>query len=342
MTRREQRRLAFLRVSGWEHVQITPLAGDASNRRYLRLTGNPDHRRAILMDADPKTGGMQQAFVEMASYLIDAGFSAPHIFAADLAQGFVLLEDFGDAVFARMLVDAPAQEAALYRSAADCLAALHRQPAAKHLLQTTPDVLAKLIAPAFEWYAAKAAPDNTQNAQTATVALLATSLQRHVPQCSVTVLRDFHAENLIWLPGRKGICRVGLLDFQDAVIGHPAYDLVSLTRDARRDLGPGVAALTTEHYLSRADVESAPFLDAAAVLSVQRNLRILGVFVRLAFNAGKTRYLDLLPRVWDHMTDDLSHPDLSEIARLITDNLPAPDSKLIAKLKAACPQTPTP
>ena len=342
MTPREQRRLAFLRLSGWEQAQMTPLAGDASTRCYLRLTGGPDHQRAILMDADPQTGDTQHAFVQIAGYLTAAGFSAPRIFAADIAQGFVLLEDYGDGLFAKILAYVPAQEAVLYRAAADCLAALHRQPAAPDLLPASADVMAKLIDPAFEWYAAKATSENMAKAKIATVALLGASLRRHASQCSVTVLRDFHAENLIWLPERTGICRVGLLDFQDAVVGHPAYDLVSLTRDARRDLGPGVAALTTQHYLSQSPVEPAPFLDAAAVLSVQRNLRILGIFVRLAFEAGKTRYLDLLPRVWDHMLYDLAHPDLSDIARVITDNLPAPDSKLVTKLKAACPQTPTP
>ena len=342
MTQRERRRSVFLQVNGWGQARRIPLSGDASTRCYLRLTGGPNHQRAMLMDADPVNIGTQQAFVQIAGHLTAAGFSAPRIFAADIAQGFVLLEDFGDALFAQMLAQSAAQEATLYCAAADCLAALHQQPAAQGLAQARPAVLAQLVAPAFDWYAAKASSQNTDSAKTATVALLEDSLRRHVPHFSVTVLRDFHAENLIWLPDRIGIRRVGLLDFQDALIGHPAYDLVSLTRDARRDLGPDIASVTTQHYLSRSCAEPAPFLDAAAVLSVQRNLRILGVFVRLAFDAGKIRYLDLLPRVWDHMMRDLTHPELSDLAQVITDNLPVPDQSLLAILKAACPKTLTP
>ena len=340
MTGRDRQRKLFLQFHNWDKAILVPLAGDASNRQYFRLTRGPQNQGALLMDAEPETNGLQDGFLRMADYLTCAGFSVPRIFAADTLTGFILLEDFGDALFSKLAATSPDQEVVLYCAAADCLLALHQQPAADGLAVATPKVLAQMIAPAFDWYGHKTAPNMNDRAKAATIDRLHGLLRLHAPVCSVTVLRDFHAENLIWLSNRQAGARVGLLDFQDAVIGHPAYDLVSLTRDARRDLGPGVCAQTTERYLAGSMLDREAFLIAAAVLSVQRNLRILGVFVRLAFVAEKHNYLDLMPRVWGHLMCDLAHPALVDLAGLITDSLPPPEAHLLTRLKAACPQPP--
>jgi aminoglycoside/choline kinase family phosphotransferase len=340
MIGRDWLRHQFLQSHNWDKAGFVPLTGDASNRQYFRLTRGPQNQGALLMDAEPETSGLQDGFLRMAEYLIRAGFSAPRIFAADTLTGFILLEDFGDALFSKLAATNPDREATLYCAAADYLLALHRQPAAAGLAIATPRVLAQMVAPAFDWYGVRAAPDMSHGAKSATIERLHDCLSRHAPMGSVTVLRDFHAENLIWLPDRQAAARVGLLDFQDAVIGHPAYDLVSLTRDARRDLGPGVSAQTTERYLAGSTLDREVFLTAAAVLSVQRNLRILGVFVRLAFVAQKPHYLDLMPRVWGHLMRDLAHPVLRNLARVITDSLPPPEALLLTALKAACPKLP--
>ena len=152
------------------------------------------------------------------------------------------------------------------------------------------------------------------------------------PRPAVTVLRDYHAENLIWLPEREGARRAGLLDFQDAWIGHRAYDLVSLLQDARRDVSEETAAACMRHYLDGSGLDAERFEAACAVLGAQRNLRILGVFARLAVTRGNPRYIDLVPRVWHHLERDLAHPALAEVRRIL-DVLPAPTPSVLERLR---------
>jgi hypothetical protein len=158
----------------------------------------------------------------------------------------------------------------------------------------------------------------------------------------VLALRDFHAENLVWLPDRAGVARVGLLDFQDAEAGHPAYDLVSLLKDARRDLAPGLEQEMIDRFLSRTGCDPERFAAAYAALGAQRNLRILGVFARLSMHFGKPHYVDLIPRVWAHLTASLRHPALAPLARRVADDLPEPTPDILASLKEQCATVPTP
>ena len=147
------------------------------------------------------------------------------------------------------------------------------------------------------------------------------------------ILRDYHAENLIWLPGRKGIARVGLLDFQDAMTGHRAYDLVSLLQDVRRDVPAGIETRMLARYIDGSGTNDHAFRTAYAVLGAQRNLRILGVFARLATDYGKPRYVDLIPRVWAHLVRDLDHPALAPVAQMLVDTLPAPSPETLQRLR---------
>jgi aminoglycoside/choline kinase family phosphotransferase len=147
------------------------------------------------------------------------------------------------------------------------------------------------------------------------------------------VLRDYHAENLIWLPERAGHARVGMLDFQDMLIGHPAYDLVSLLEDARRDVSPDLRAAMLARYLARSGAEPEVFGYAAHALSAQRNLKIIGLFTRLCRRDGKPLYLGYLPRVWAHLTRDLAHPMLSPLRAFVTRHVPEPVPAVRARIE---------
>ena len=149
------------------------------------------------------------------------------------------------------------------------------------------------------------------------------------------VLRDYHAENLLWLPDRDGVKNVGLLDFQDALIGHPAYDLVSLLEDARRDTDPELRSAMIRRYLSLTGLDQTDFHRAYAVLGAQRNLKIIGIFTRLWIRDGKPVYLDKIPRVWDHVQRDLAHPDLVELKNWIARHVPAPDQSILNRIRKA-------
>jgi aminoglycoside/choline kinase family phosphotransferase len=313
---------AFLERAGWSGAQAEPLAGDASARRYTRLRRGTD--RAILMhDPDGDTG----RFAALARYLRSLGLSAPEVLAD--APEMLLLEDLGDGLLARLAAD-PTREIALYAMATDALIALHSHPAPDWLAIATPETLAQATDLAFTRYAGR--PDLADPAAVALRPLLA----EHAPPRGVCVLRDYHAENILHLPDRDGVAQAGLLDFQDAVVGHPAYDLASLITDARRDLRPGTAEACIARYCAASGVPRGPFEAALAVLGVQRNLRILGVFARLALERRKPGYLTLLPRVWAHLQAGLAHPALAPLRPALA-ALPAPTPATIARLTPACP-----
>ena len=265
------------------------------------------------------------AFTRIARHLAARGLSAPHILAE--GEGLLLIEDLGDALFARRLAEAPGLEHGLYAAATDLLPRMQAAPPPPGLPRFDPARLGEMTGPAFEWYAPGAAHPGQV---AATVAELA---DRLLAGPAVFAHRDYHAENLIWLPERAGDARVGLIDFQDAVLAHPAYDLVSLLRDARRDVAPDLARAMTRRAVAALGAEEAGFAAAAALTGAQRNLRILGIFARLARRDGKAGYLALLPRVWAHLQADLAHPALAPLARRLA-GLPAPEPGLLAALRA--------
>jgi N-acetylmuramate 1-kinase len=250
-----------------------------------------------------------------------AGLSAPEIYAADAATGFALIEDLGDDLFAR-IVDRE-DETLLYRSAIDALIALRKanlpQPSDDNytMLNYDPTALSAEADLLIDWYwPLKHGNDINQDLRTEFVALWRDQLEKLSAPHSF-VLRDYHAENLIWLPDRRSIERVGVIDFQDALYGCAAYDLVSLLEDARRDVDPNFAKDMIDYYALRA-AEAGAFDRAAferdyAILAAQRNAKILGVFARLAKRDKKPRYLDLLPRVEDHFRRDLKRPEIAPL-----------------------------
>lgn len=312
---------AFLADSDWQDWARTPLSGDASSRHYLRLSSGADS--AILMDAPPDKGEDTRPFVEIATLLLVNGFAAPRILAHDVGNGLLLLSDLGAHDFAGWLRKSPADETALYRSAADILLRLEAVAPPSHLKRMTPTVGARMIEMVGTHYS-HASTDGLS-------AQMHDALASFAPEPNTLALRDFHAENLIWRA--ENAEQVGLLDFQDAFVAPPGYDLASLLRDARRDISPGVVDQTITYFAERTRAKG-PFRTSLACLGVQRNLRILGVFARLATEFGKPRYLDFMPRVWGHIVQDLQDPALSKLKQAVMDTVPAPTPKTLAGLVA--------
>ncbi len=333
MTDRQTQITAFLTDSGWGDCARSIVAGDASNRRYDRLI-KPDGSRAILMDAPPDRGEDVRPFIAIAGHLRSIDLSAPEIYHQEVETGLLLIEDFGDALFADLMGGDAAQEIPLYRAATDVLIHLHQHPAPA-LPACDAAYLTTMVAPLFEWYAPD--PDGME----AFAALFHPEAQRIARASQVMILRDYHAQNLMLLADRDGLARVGILDFQDAMVGHPAYDLVSILQDARRDVSPVIERAVIAYMLSHTGADPADFTASYAVLGLQRNLRILGIFARLCLRDGKAHYVDMIPRVWDYVQRNLAHPDLAPLADMLNARLPAPTPTFLESLKNRCPPSPS-
>ncbi len=300
---------AFLDGAGWGGAAIAPLAGDASFRRYFRVARGEE--RAVLMDAPPPHED-PRPFLAVGGWLAERGFGAPAVLASDLGLGLVLLEDFGDARM-REVVDAePEREAALYGAAVDVLVALRTHPAGPFAPYDR-EVLRREAGLLVEWYCPAVGSEvDAYGYRAAWDAVFGHALAGD----PVTVLRDYHAENLM-LVGDG----LGLLDFQDALAGHPAYDLVSLLKDARRDVAPALEAAMLARYVG-ATGAGEDFVRAYHVLGAQRNAKIIGIFTRLWKRDGKARYPALAPRVWAYLERDLAEPVLEPVRRWFDANVP--------------------
>jgi hypothetical protein len=343
---RAAERAAFLAAAGWANAHAAPLAGDASTRSYDRLTKSG--RVALLMNAPPAAEGAAcppeadaderrrlgynamarlagpnlNAFTAIAAALRAAGIAAPEVYAADPARGFALIEDFGDDLFARAIARG-ADPAPLYEAAVDALLQLARAriaaPAgpAYRMLAYDRVALEAEIGLLIDWYwemKTGSAPDATTRRAYAQAWSGVLDL---VSPPQTLVLRDYHAENLIWRPEQAGVARVGVIDFQDGLVGSRAYDLVSLLEDARRDVAPELAANMRARYEAAAAADPAfdprAFARDYAVLAAQRNAKILGIFARLVRRDGKPRYRDFLPRVEGYFRRDLARRELAPV-----------------------------
>ena len=301
---RESAVSAFLAEAGWGDARREPLAGDASFRRYVRL--RRDAETAMLMDAPPPEEDVRP-FVAVAAHLTRLGLSAPQVFRADPAQGLLLLEDFGDDTFTRLLEDG-GSEHALYLLATDALVAMQRRPDAADGFPAFGEDRFVAGAELFlDWYLPAAG--NREDFRAAMQEVLTPVLAG--PE--TLMLRDFHVDNLMRLDGRPGTAACGLLDFQDAAGGPPAYDLASLIEDARRDVDESVRAAVLARY--RAAFPAAAELERdIAVLGAQRHVRVLGTFMRLARRDGKPGYMRHLPRLRRMLERNLAHPALEPLA----------------------------
>ncbi len=341
------------KVPDWSAAHTTYLQGDASARAYARL--RVEDKTAILMDQARQPDGSAirnglpysriahlaedvKPFVAVATALRETGLSAPEIYATDLDRGFLVLEDFGDRVFGQEVARG-ASQAELWRAATDALLVLSTLPVPD--LIPLPDgtihrvpaqdssVLGIEVELLPDWYW-RAIHGSTipADARQEFVSAWTEIFQRLASEPKGWVLRDFHSPNLVWLPERDGYKRAGLLDFQDALVGSPAYDLVSVLQDARIDVPAGLEQELLAYYVrmrkavDRAfDAEAFGF--AYAALGVQRNTKILGIFARLAMRDGKHTYLRHIPRIWSYVIRGLAHPELSGLARWFDRYLPA-------------------
>jgi tRNA threonylcarbamoyl adenosine modification protein YjeE len=320
----------FVKRVGWGAAAIAPLAGDASNRRYLRLSrkGEP----AVLMDAPVEKGEDVRPFAAITDALRARNLSAPAVLARDAGNGLLLLEDLGDALYARRCADDPALERPLYEAAVDVLAGLRAD--GEDVPPYDAAVLEREAALLTDWWVPAAGGDVSADLRAEYLGLMAEATAEVEADRSALVLRDYHAENLLWLPDRQGDARVGLLDYQDALLGHPAYDLVSLLEDARRDLSPGLAEAMIDRFVAaRPDLNETEFRAGYDVLGAQRNAKIVGIFARLCRRDGKPHYIDMIPRVWSHLMRDLSAPHLSALREFVEKHVPTPTRETLARAK---------
>ncbi len=304
----------FLAGAGWGDADIEPLAGDASFRRYFRIRQN--ERTAMLMDA-PSPHEDPAPFLRAAKWLDANNLRAPLILAEDAKRGLVLIEDFGETRMRDYLDQWPDDQCEIYTAAIDALIALHRLPPGPFTTYGLSEYMRE-VRLFTEWYCpAQGLTIDAPGYNAAWEQVISQILPRQRP--GVTVLRDYHAENIMLL---GSLSKQGLLDFQDALVGHPAYDLVSLLQDARRDVSTALEIEMFDYYVARTDA-GPDFLADYARLGAQRNTKIIGIFVRLWKRDGKPRYLDYIPRVWLALERDLTHPALAPVRAWFDSNIPA-------------------
>jgi aminoglycoside/choline kinase family phosphotransferase len=309
----------FLAQAGFGAARLDPLPSDASARRYTRLHGGP--RPALLMEAPPPEN--TRPFIAIAGHILGIGLSAPEIIAADPDQGLVLLEDFGDATHTALL-DGGADAPMLYAEAAEALAALHEAAPPPALPAWDAAAMARATAATFLdwWWPAMmgSAPSDDLRAG------LNAALHAMLAPFAATrgfVHRDYFPANLMRLEGRAGARRTGLLDFQDAGLGHPAYDLVSLVEDARRDVAPAARdAALARYFATRQTLVREDFIAAMAACAAQRHLRVAALWVRLARRDDKPRYLVHGPRCWRLLGQALEHTAAAPLRLWLDDALP--------------------
>ncbi len=331
MAQREQLLLDFLATTQWKTATRDPLAADASGRNYERLTLNGS--TAILMNAPYEAGEDVRPFVAVTDMLARFDLAPPQIIAQDIENGFLLLEDLGNDLFARVCETVPDLEITMYSAAIDVLAQLHKHPAPGALPPYDMAVYLREVQLITTWYMPPLTGEVSSELQGEFDAITTQTFARISSQYPVLVMRDYHAENLLWMPDREDTSRVGLLDYQDALAGHPAYDLVSLLEDARRDTSPDLRDKMIAHYLENTDQNAEDFLASYALLGAQRNLKIVGIFARLSLRDGKAHYIDLIPRVWKHLMRDLQHPACAKLSAWVAQHLPPPTSANLQRLR---------
>jgi tRNA threonylcarbamoyl adenosine modification protein YjeE len=343
---------SFLDQAGYGDATRRRMAGDASIRSYARLMR--EDGVVILMNSPRRPDGPAiyhgksysaavhlaedvKPFVAIANGLREQNFSAPAIHHADLETGFLITEDFGSQGFVDG--DPPRPIVDRYEAAVDLLAALHRKALPDILPLVAPvsypipvfdtDALMVEIGLMLQWYLPDRGAEPSEVLRAEFVAMWRDLLQEAEASARTWVLRDFHSPNLIWLGERTGIARVGIIDFQDAVLGPPAYDVVSLLQDARIDVPEALElALLTRYIKARRDADTgfdpAGFAANYALMSAQRNTRLLGTFARLNRRDGKPQYLRHQPRIWTYLSRSLAHPALAKIQAWYVANVPPP------------------
>lgn len=312
---------AFLEGVGIQEYRKVRISGDASNRRYQRIfTGE----RSYMLMESPVDKEPLKPFIEVAALLRDRGFSTPEILHQDTQSGLLLLEDFGNTLFSKLFHDAAIENIALVQrqlcqEAVNILIAFAQQGLeppfeAEDLPYYSESMLQQETDAFADWFLPEIFSGNQlREAQHSWKLLWQFLISSADLTPQVFVHRDFHVDNLCWLSEREGLKRVGILDFQDAVRGRPAYDLVSLLEDARRDVPETIQAQLKQDFIKALDLDAESFNAEYAFYGAQRNAKILGYFVRLYRRDSKPRYLAMLDRVWHYFLRDIQHPALKDV-----------------------------
>jgi len=320
----------FLDRCGWPNAKRTLLAGDASFRKYDRITSN--NGSAVLMDAPPPYEDVRP-FILLAKHLVGLGFSAPEIYASDKDVGLLLIEDLGDDTYKRLLENGH-DEYQLYKLATDVLISLHQIPASRAIPSGVAnynlDRLLEEVGRLHEWYMPSVVKEKIDQA---TVIEFENIWKHILPSAwlvpTTLVLFDYHIDNLLGLLDRKGLRACGLLDFQDAVAGPSTYDLMSLLEDARRDISNELTTRIKKHYLDAfPSLNLEAFETSWAVMAAQRHIRVIGTFARLKYRDGKPHYMAHIPRLWRYVDTCLKHPVLLPLRDWLNIHLPA-DKRII-------------
>lgn len=333
---RDNERQAFIAQNGWGDAAITPLPGDASRRRYFRLT-QPSGETRLLMDMPRHPEEKFDEFVLLANHIRSVGLSAPEVFAADAELGLALIEDFGNDTFTQLL-NAGAAPEPLYKTAISAMAALQTRTPAASLPLKHYDTAAMVgeFGWFLEWYAPMLWGRMPTDEQRAEFHGILSGLFNALPPLPTTLLmRDFHVDNFMWLPERDGVQACGLLDFQDAKWGSPAYDLVSVLEDARRDMDPMLSQqLYHEYLLLRPDLDEDDFAQHYAAMGLLRHGRILGNFIRLWVRDDKAWYLQFMPRVTGQFIRKLTESVAAPLKQWCDRNLPDLESVDVTRYDA--------
>ncbi|MEH6632219.1 MAG: phosphotransferase [Halopseudomonas aestusnigri] len=318
---REKDRIDFIKAAGWEGAAIVPLPVDASARCYFRLSKFGDTK--ILMDAPPGIAEPVEVFAKVARHLLACGISVPVIHRVDIERGFLLLEDFGEKTYAKLL-NAGESEEKLYELAVDVLVKMHSSEKLPDI-DMPPYDLAFLIREALimaDWYYPSIEGQALSSEARQDYIDAWCKVFRGLPILPTTlVLRDFHIDNLMILDDRAGVSACGLLDFQTAVLGVAPYDLMSLVEDARRDIGPEFRKRMVSRYFSKmgnkyqSNEDRKSYMDWYYVLSAQRHAKVLGLFSRLYSRDNKDAYLKHVPRVSGLMADSMRHDILKPVKK---------------------------
>lgn len=324
---RDELRREFMTQHGWANAAVVALPGDASRRRYFRLTDGVRH--CLLMDSPPHPEEKFKEYLLIANALRSAGLSAPEVYAADSDHGFALIEDFGDDTFTRLLNNGyDARE--LYLTAVDAIAQMQQRIPAdfngvgRYSDEILKDGFFRLIDWYYPlWHGARANADLRVE-----FAGIIDGILRQLPSLPNTlVLRDFHVDNLMLLPARQGAARAGLLDFQDGLMGNPAYDLVSLLEDARRDIDPTVMAEAWQRYAAQMHYDKNDLAMSYNIMGLQRHARITGQFIRLWIRDDKPQYLKFMPRVTAQFNAKLQAPVAAPLRVWCEKHLPVINEK---------------
>ncbi len=312
----------FLRDTGWDTNPPDWLPGDASFRRYARLSNGAE--TALLMDSPPEYEDIGP-YIRIAHHLRSLDLSAPAILALDEEKGLAIIEDFGNDTYTNLLT-AGHDPTSLYALAIDCLIDLHRHSPTQTRTDIPPysdDVFTQEHALLADWYAPAIGIELTEAERDAYLGLWSDLLPKTRLFGEVLVLRDFHVDNLIHLKKRPDVRACGLLDFQDARMGPRPYDLASLLQDARRDVETTLARAMFKRYCAAfPDLDHAGFTQATTILAAQRHCKVLGIFTRLAKRDGKTDYLRHIPRLWCLLALCLQHPVLTDLRAWFESTLP--------------------